>query len=273
MGRLQKTYTERADHADNPAAKRLLLLMEEKKTNLCVAADDTCANRILELAEALGPDIAVFKTHVDIIEDFDQSFPSRLREIAEKYNFMIFEDRKFADIGNTVRLQYSKGIYRICEWADLVNVHAVPGKGVVEGITEVNRNLDDGIARGILMISQMSSKGTLATGEYTRAAVSMANQYREDCAGHIGAGSDPAMIAELAAISDDGHLIMTPGVSISVDSDGFGQKYATPGDAISAGSDCIIVGRGIYASEDPVSEAGKYRRIAWEAYLKRTGKK
>lgn len=61
------------------------------------------------------------------------------------------------------------GVYQISSWSHIVNAHAVPGPGVVKGLSAVGKPL----GRGCLLVAQMSSQGSLATGDYTQAVVSM----------------------------------------------------------------------------------------------------
>ncbi|XP_076734691.1 uncharacterized protein LOC112431084 [Maylandia zebra] len=155
--------------------------MEEKQSNLCVSADVTNSEELLQLAESLGPKICMLKTHADILEDYTSAFIQNMQALAEKHNFLIFEDRKFADIGNTVKRQYDGGLYQISSWSHIVNAHAVPGRGVVKGLSAVGKPL----GRGCLLIAQMSSQGTLAAGEYTKAAVQMAEEHSDSVMGFI----------------------------------------------------------------------------------------
>ena len=262
-------YEEKEAQATNLAAKKLFNLMVEKKTNLTFSNDETNAKRFLELSDQIGPEIAVLKTHIDLINDFTPEITKKLTQLAEKHSFLIFEDRKLTDIGNTASRQYTGGIYKIADWANLINVSALPGLGIIDSIGAAIKEKRDKIPRGVLVLAQMSSEGNLATGSYTQNSVNFTRNKEEIIAGYIGDGGNTRELEKLVEISLPGQAILTPGVQTDTTGDSKGQRYSSPEKVIMAGSDSIVVGRGIYAADNPLEKAKLYREIAWSAYLKR----
>ncbi|BBB15266.1 orotidine 5'-phosphate decarboxylase [Candidatus Rickettsiella viridis] len=248
-------YTDRLNYCVNKTAKRLCEIIASKQSNLCLSADITDSEKLLNLVDRVGSEICLLKTHIDILSDFDANFLIALKVLAQKHTFLIFEDRKFADIGHTVKQQYAGGLYKIVEWADISNAHTVPGPGIIQGLQEVGSFKQ----RGLLLLAEMSSVGSLARGSYTQASVKMAEDYTDFVMGFI---------AQRQLTQNPGLIHMTPGVQWHQVDDSLGQRYILPEQAIlENGTDIIIVGRGIYQASDPLLEARRYREAAWEAYL------
>ncbi|KXN86434.1 Orotidine 5'-phosphate decarboxylase [Leucoagaricus sp. SymC.cos] len=260
------TYLQRTSRHKNPAAKLLLETIERKKSNLAVSVDVTKSEDFFAVIDAVGP-----LTHIDILEDFDHGLIKRLEELSKKHDFVVFEDRKFADIGNTVALQYSSGIHKIASWSHITNAHPVPGPSVISGLASIGVPL----GRGLLLLAEMSTKGALATGSYTEEAVRMARANSEFVIGFIAQRRMDGLGLVPGSKADDDFLILTPGVGLEAKGDGMGQQYRTPDEVIrQSGCDVIIVGRGIYGTDlkdvDVIrARAERYREEGWNAYLKR----
>ncbi|ESN94473.1 hypothetical protein HELRODRAFT_185115 [Helobdella robusta] len=244
---------ERAKLAKHEVSRKIFEVMYQKQTNLCLSADVTNSKELLHLAESIGPYICVLKTHVDIIEDFDQSTCRNLLNIAHKHNFVLFEDRKFADIGHTVSKQFTGGMFRISEWADVINAHPLPGPGIIKELKNANKR------SGCLLIGEMSTNGNLITPAYTKATLKMAEENDDFVIGFIST----------SRISHDPHFLhFTPGVSLDCKGDGKGQQYLTPSEVVSKrGADILIVGRGITLAHDPVAAAKVYAQEGFSGYL------
>ena len=113
---------ERIGLAANATAKKLLQAMLAQSSNLCVSIDCTTSEEVLRLADLVGPEVVLVKLHRDVISDWTKTTETELIALAAKHGFLLFEDRKLADIGNTVRLQAKAAAG---DWAELVTVHGV----------------------------------------------------------------------------------------------------------------------------------------------------
>ena len=240
------SYEQKLEICDHSVAQKLLQIALEKRSNLIVSADVTSTQELLELAEKVGPHIVALKTHIDILLDFnfDETILP-LKELAAKYNFLLMEDRKFADIGNTQELQFSYGTYKISQWADLVTAQVIAGYESLDCFRNV----------GVVAILGMSSRGTLTDENYREEATKIALSHPNV----FGGVSQHKIPNEL--------LLFTPGINLADSGDNKGQQYHTPDYAFTQlEADFIIVGRGIYKAEDAEKAVLKYKFAGWEAY-------
>lgn len=91
--RTKLPFEERIKYSKSEAATKLFSVMIEKQTNLCVAADVSQIDKLLVLADELGPYICILKIHSDIIECYSDRDREELKNLAVRHNFLIMEDR------------------------------------------------------------------------------------------------------------------------------------------------------------------------------------
>jgi orotidine 5'-phosphate decarboxylase subfamily 1 len=172
---------------------------------------------------------------------------------------MIFEDRKFADIGAIVQRQFDMigDTYAVEDnlmLLDLVTVIPIAGEGTIKAIRQQSDV-------GIMLVSQLSSADNLIDTQFTQQCVKMAKTHKRQITGFI---------CQKRVHDDDRFVYMTPGVHISNNTDQQDQQYRTPEEAIIRDEcDVIIVGRGITHNPDPKAAAQLYQQRGYQAYLKR----
>ena len=211
-------------------------VIQEKGTKICLAADTESVEELLKVADELGPYICVLKIHYDIIPDFHkENCGEKLVELKKRHNFLIWEDRKFADIGSIMERQIR---VNVLPWADLVSVHPLPG---LESIHAIPKEI------GIILIGEMSCFQNLIDYKYTQTVVSFAKVV-ENVVGFVG---------QRDFREYPGPLMFVPGISLSENSgDSKGQRYSLMRDKSFA--DAFVVGRAILNSSNRVETIKKF---------------
>lgn len=218
-------------------------IISSKKTRLCFSADFKNKKELIKWIHIVGPHICILKTHIDILEDFDENLIDELIKLKEKYNFLIFEDRKFSDIGKIFHSQLYGGIYKIARWADIITIHGVCCNGMLSYLNDKNNSPK------VLIVSEMSSEGNLIDENYTNNCYKMGLKYKNIVIGFI---------CQKKFVDDNNFMFLTPGINLENGKEK-DQNYKTPEEAFKNGTDVIIVGSGIYSNLDPKKIILKYK--------------
>ena len=141
---------------NNNVKEQLRNIIQIKDTRICLAADVSSVEELLEIADTLGPYICILKLHYDIIPQFhEKKCGDKLIELRKKHNFLIWEDRKYADIGSIMEKQIR---LNVIPWANIVSVHALPG---LESLKAIPKEV------GIIAIGELSCYENLIDWVYT----------------------------------------------------------------------------------------------------------
>ena len=200
------------------------------------------------------PDVSFWKVGLEL---FVSSGPAILTILKEREK-RIFLDLKFHDIPNTMagacRAAARYGV-------DLITIHATAGKDALKAAQEA---VEEGaIASGqptpnliaITLLTSLNSrqlafelKIPLELPEY---ALSMALLAQE--MGLAGAVCSPVEVAQLRHSCGNDFLLVCPGVRPQWAQGGDQKRSLSPGAALKAGANYLVIGRPITTADDPVA--------------------
>jgi len=216
---------------------------------LIVALDVPNALEGLQLAEALGPSVNFYKIGLGMLTGGGLALANELKQ---EHGKRIFLDMKLFDIGATIEAAV-RGLAQFD--LDFLTVHGDP---------HVVRAAKEGAAGKplkILAVTILTSldrddldAGLIKPGDLPDLVAERAGRAFESGAdGVIASPQEAAMIRALPQAT--GRLIVTPGVRPTGSALGDQKRVATPTQAVADGADHIVVGRPVWAAENPRAAA------------------
>ena len=224
-----------------------------------VALDVDTAQKALDLASALRGQVAGYKIGLELVNAAGFGLLDDLKALAGP-DTKIFYDCKFHDIPNTVqgaaRAAAGRGVW-------MLNVHASGGSammqaavsGAAEGADAAGLPPPLVIAVSVLTsISPEMLQGELGVSRpLTQQVVHLARLAQDS--GCNGLVASPLEIAAVRDACGPDFLLVIPGVRPAGADLGDQKRVMTPGEAVRAGADYLVVGRPITAAENPALAA------------------
>ncbi|WP_118136447.1 orotidine-5'-phosphate decarboxylase [Oceanicella sp. SM1341] len=218
------------------------------RDRLIVALDQPDALSALALVEKLGDTVGFYKIGLGMLTGGGLALANELKERGKR----VFLDMKLFDIGATVE-NAVRGLAQFD--LDFLTVHGDP-----HVVRAAVKGRGDAVTR-ILAVTILTSldradldAAMIEAGEMQ--AVTVERARRALAAGADGVICSPQEAAAIRALPEaEGKLIVTPGVRPAGTASDDQKRIATPAEAVTSGADHIVVGRPVWAAEDPAAAA------------------
>ena len=215
---------------------------------LIVALDVKSNAAALKLVEQLGDAVSFYKIGSPLFTRTGPDIVKKLKQAGKK----IFLDLKFHDIPNTVTHAVEAAAALD---VDLLTVHAGGGAAMIKAAREAVGDEGPRILAVTILTSFSVDDAQEVWGKQLnsmREEVARMAQLASDAGAH-GVIASPLEAETLKRRHGADFLVVTPGIRAAGGKLGDQQRTATPGDAIRAGADYLVVGRPVIEAKDPVA--------------------
>ena len=224
---------------------------------IIVALDVPAAEAALKLVEQLAPVSGGFKVGSEL---FTVAGPDIVRRIRER-GAMVFLDLKFHDIPNTVAKAVTAAVQLDVQ---MLTVHTSGGfemlKAAEQAAQETAWRLSHSppLVLGVTVLTSLDAGalkeiGLDANVDYqVRRLATVATK-----AGLRGLVCSPLEVAKLRQTIPPAMQLVTPGVRTGAEKADDQKRTLTPREALKAGANWLVIGRPIYAAENPREAAEK----------------
>ena len=215
------------------------------KEKIIIAVDAPDAVSALQLVEPLASEGCLFKIGLQLFTAEGPSIVSKLQSLGAR----IFLDLKFHDIPNTAREAVHSAV-RL--GVDMTTIHLCGGPRMVsESVSAAEGSKT--LVLGVSVLTSMDDQSLKAVGvpstaeEQVLHLAHMGLQF-----GLRGIVASPLEIHPLRKKFGSQLVIVTPGVRPLGSEAGDQKRIMTPGDALRAGADYLVIGRPITAAASPL---------------------
>jgi len=232
--------------------------MTDASQRIIIALDFPDLAPALDLAGQIAPRVGMFKVGLEL---FNVAGPKAIESLRDQ-GLRVFYDAKLHDIPNTVAgAAAAAGRLGVA----MLNVHALGGRAVMQAAKEAalrgarEAGFPPPVVIGVTILTSVGDRDLreeIGLSEPPRDAVlRLASLARES--GLDGVVCSVREVSDIKRTCGKDFLTVTPGIRPSWAATGDQTRTATPGEALSAGSDYLVIGRPVTRADDPAAALAK----------------